>query len=111
GTAMPWESMNTALAEADILITATGSSVPIISRAMIEQTMRARRQRPLFIIHIAVPRDVESNAGDLEQVFLYNIDDLQAVVQENLSKRGTEASQAETIVSQEVSRFIAWLSS
>ncbi len=111
GTAMPWESMNTALAEADILITATGSSVPIISRAMIEQTMRARRQRPLFIIDIAVPRDVESNAGDLEQVFLYNIDDLQAVVQENLSKRGTEASQAETIVAQEVSKFLNWLNS
>ncbi|MEO8165688.1 MAG: glutamyl-tRNA reductase, partial [Betaproteobacteria bacterium] len=59
----------------------------------------------------AVPRDVESDAGDIEQVFLYNIDDLQAVVQENLSKRGTEASQAETIVLQEVGKFIIWLNS
>jgi glutamyl-tRNA reductase len=111
GTAIPWESLTTVLAEADILITATGSTVPIISRTMIEQVMKVRRQRPLFIIDIAVPRDVESAAGDLEQVFLYNIDDLQAVVQENISRRGTEASEAETIVAQEVNRFIAWLNS
>ena len=89
----PWESLNTGLVEADILITATGASVPIISRALISQTMKARRQRPLFVIDIAVPRDVEASAGDLEQVFLYNIDDLQAVVQENISKRGTAASR------------------
>lgn len=111
GTAMPWESLSSALSEADILITATGSSVPLIARSMIEQTMKARRQRPLFIIDIAVPRDVEADAGDLEQVFLYNIDDLQAVVQENLSKRSTEAAEAETIVSQEVDRFLGWLNS
>lgn len=111
GTAVHWESLNTALGEADILITATGSTVPIISRGMIEQTMKARRQRPLFIIDIAVPRDVDAAAGDLEQVFLYNIDDLQAVVQENLTKRSTEASEAETIVGQEVNKFIGWLNS
>ena len=111
GTAMPWESLNTAMAEADILITATGASAPILSRAMVEQTMKARRQRPLFIIDIAVPRDVDASAGDLEQVFLYNIDDLQAVVQENLTKRGTEASDAETIVAEEVGRFAGWLNS
>ena len=111
GTAMPWESLNIALAEADILITATGASTPIISRALIAQTMKARRQRPLFIIDIAVPRDVEAGAGELEEVFLYNIDDLQAVVQENISKRGTEASEAEKIVSQEVGKFLGWLNS
>jgi glutamyl-tRNA reductase len=111
GSAMAWESLSTALAEADILITATGSTTPIISRAMIAQTMKARRQRPLFIIDIAVPRDVEASAGDLEEVFLYNIDDLQTVVQENLSRRAAEASQAEGIVSEEVNRFTAWLNS
>ena len=111
GTAMPWESLPTALAEADILITATGSTVPIISRTLVAQTMKARRKRPLFIIDIAVPRDVEAGAGDLEEVFLYNIDDLQAVVQENLSRRATEASQAEGIVSEEVTRFTAWFNS
>jgi glutamyl-tRNA reductase len=111
GSAMPWEALSTALAEADILITATGSSAPIVSRALVAQTMKARRQRPLFIIDIAVPRDVEAGAADLEEVFLYNIDDLQTVVQENISRRATEALRAERIVSEEVSRFTAWLNS
>ena len=111
GSAMPWDALNTTLVEADILITATGASTPIISRAVVSQTMKARRQRPLFIIDIAVPRDVEASAGDLEQVFLYNIDDLQTVVQENISRRGTVASDAEKIIAQEVNRFVAWLNS
>jgi len=111
GTAILWDSMTSGLVEADILITATGASAPIISGALISQTMKARRQRPLFIIDIAVPRDVEADAGDLEQVFLYNIDDLQAVVQENISKRGTEAFDAEKIIAQEVGKFIGWLNS
>ena len=111
GTAMPWDALQTTLIEADILITATGAATPIISRALIAQTMKARRQKPLFIIDIAVPRDVEGIAGDLEQVFLYNIDDLQAVVQENISRRGSEASDAETIIAQEVGKFAAWLNS
>ena len=111
GTAMPWDSLHSALSEADILITATGASTPIISRPLVAQTMKARRQRPLFIIDIAVPRDVEAAAGELEEVFLYNIDDLQAVVQENLSKRGNETTEAEKIVSQEANRFLGWLNS
>jgi glutamyl-tRNA reductase len=111
GTAIPWESMSSAVAEADILITATGASAPIISRPQIAQIMKARRQRPLFIIDIAVPRDVEADAGELEQVFLYNIDDLQAVVHENMARRGSEASEAEKIVGQEVARFTSWLNS
>jgi glutamyl-tRNA reductase len=111
GIATPWESLSTALADADIMITATGASTPIISRGQVAQTMKARRRRPLFIIDIAVPRDVDAEAGELEEVFLYNIDDLQAVVQENISKRGSEASDAEKIVVQEAGRFIAWLNS
>ena len=109
GFPVAWEQLPAALAESDILITATGASAPIVSRTLIAQAMKARKQRPLFIIDIAVPRDVESNAGDLEQVFLYNIDDLQAVVQENISRRATEASRAEGIVSEEVGRFSGWL--
>jgi glutamyl-tRNA reductase len=111
GSAIPWDSLNAGLVDADILITATGASTPIISHRLVIQTMKARRQRPLFVIDIAVPRDVEADAGDLEQVFLYNIDDLQAVVQENISKRGTEASDAERIVAQEVGKFVGWLNS
>jgi glutamyl-tRNA reductase len=71
--------------------------------------MRTRRNRPLFVIDIAVPRDVESAVGDLDQVFLYHMDDLRAIVSENLSRRGSELASAEAIVDQEVQRFATWL--
>jgi glutamyl-tRNA reductase len=73
--------------------------------------MRQRPHRPLFIIDIAVPRDVEPSAGDLEQVFLYDIDDLQQIVKDNLARRGAELSRAEAIVDEETSRFAHWLRS
>ena len=73
--------------------------------------MRQRRSRPLFIIDIALPRDVEAAAGEIEQVFLYNIDDLQATVRENLARRSNEVARAEAIVTEEVEKFGAWLRS
>ncbi len=73
--------------------------------------MRPRRNRPLFVIDIALPRDVEPAAGEIEQVFLYNIDDLQATVQENLAKRTGEAARAEAIVADEVTKFAGWFHS
>ena len=73
--------------------------------------MRPRRNRPLFIIDIAVPRDVEPAAGEIEQVFLYNIDDLQATVRENLARRASEVARAEAIVGEEVEKFGGWLRS
>jgi glutamyl-tRNA reductase len=111
GDAVPWTMMTAALQTADIVITATGSELPILSRAHLEATMRARRRQPLFLIDIAVPRDVEASAGEIDQVFLYNIDDLQSIVQENLSKRAAEVSRAEAIVAQEVERFAGWMRS
>ena len=71
--------------------------------------MRRRRNRPLFIIDIAMPRDVDPAAGEIEQVFLYNIDDLQATVRENLARRASEVARAEAIVGEEVEKFGAWL--
>ena len=73
--------------------------------------MRPRRNRPLFIIDIALPRDVEPAAGEIEQVFLYNIDDLQATVRENLARRASEVDRAEAIVAEEVDKFDIWLRS
>ena len=70
--------------------------------------MPASRTRPLFLIDIAVPRDVDPRAGEIEQVFLYNIDDLQAIVRENLEKRGAEVGRAEQIVEEEVEKFTTW---
>src|SRR5213075_3358454 len=82
---------------------------PILTKAHIESVMRPRRGGPLFIIDIAVPRDVEPAAGEIEQVFLYNIDDLQASVRENLARRASEIERAEAIVVEETEKFAAWL--
>jgi glutamyl-tRNA reductase len=98
-SAASWEEIDAALAESDIVITATGAGAPILTKARLETIMRPRPSRPLFIIDIAVPRDVEAAAGEIEQVFLYNVDDLQA----------TEVERAEAIVNDEVARFAAWL--
>ena len=108
-SAAPWDDLIGQLGVADIVISATGAAAPILTRAQIEAVMRPRRNRPLFIIDIAMPRDVEAAAGEIEQVFLYNIDDLQATVQENLARRASEVHHAETIVTEEVDKFIAWL--
>jgi len=108
GTAAPWSELMNVLAPADIVITATGSQVPILGRTQIESVMGRARRDPLFIIDIAIPRDVDPAAGDIEQVFLYNVDDLQAIVQENLSRRAAEIDRAEAIVSEEVGKFLAW---
>ena len=111
GRAVPWGAIAQALASADIVVTATGSREPVLTRAGIEEVMRARRSRPLFVIDIAVPRDVDPAAGSLDQVFLYNIDDLQSIVKENLARRTSEVQRAELIVREEVDRFRAWMQS
>jgi len=111
GTAVRWTSVDEALATSDIVVTATGATEAVLTRGRVEEAMRRRRDRPLFIIDIAVPRDVEAEVGSLDQVFLYNIDDLQAIVKENLSRRASEVQRADGIVREEVARFAAWMQS
>jgi glutamyl-tRNA reductase len=111
GRAVAWQALDEALADADIVITATGAAEPVLTRARMEDVMRPRRSRPVFVIDIAVPRDVEPGVGDLDQVFLYNIDDLQTIVKENLARRGEELVRAESIVEEEVARFTSWMQS
>jgi glutamyl-tRNA reductase len=110
-SAAPWEELDAVLAASDIVITATGAASPILTKAHVEAVMRPRRNRPLFIIDIAMPRDVEAAAGEIEQVFLYNIDDLQATIRENLARRASEVARAETIVNDEVEKFGGWFRS
>jgi glutamyl-tRNA reductase len=105
----PWEELDAVLGASDIVITATGAAAPILTKAHIDSVMRPRRNRPLFIIDIAMPRDVDVAAGEIEQVFLYNIDDLQATVRENLARRASEVARAEAIVNDEVEKFGGWL--
>jgi glutamyl-tRNA reductase len=111
GRAVGWTELDAALISADIVITATGAADPALPRTRVADAMRHRRNRPLFIIDIAVPRDVEAAVGRLDQVFLYNIDDLQTIVQANLARRSGELARADAIVDEEVSRFAAWMQS
>jgi glutamyl-tRNA reductase len=108
GQAIPWAQLPAALGRADIVISATGAQRPIITRAQIEAVTGRKRADPLFIVDLAVPRDVEASVGDIEQVFLYNVDDLQGIVQENLQRRHAEIERAEVIVAEEAARFTAW---
>ena len=108
GHTVPWDEMRQAMARADIVVTATGSQRPIIFREDVEAVRGRRRTEPLFIIDVAVPRDVHPAVTEIEQVFLYNVDDLQGVVEENLARRGAEIARAEAIVAEELTRFTAW---
>ena len=111
GEAVPWERIADALTSYDIVVTATGSAAPIVTRADVAIAMKPRRDRPLFVIDLGVPRDVDPAAGEIEQVFLYNIDDLRAIVQENLARRQSQVDLAELLIDAEVDKFMAWLRS
>jgi len=102
----PWEDLPGALLVADIVIASTGARTPVLSRDLLGRVQRARRRRPLFLIDIAVPRDVEPAAAELEGVYLYDIDDLQKIAAEHRQERQGEAAEAEAIVEQELGRFI-----
>ncbi|MXY23610.1 MAG: glutamyl-tRNA reductase [Acidobacteria bacterium] len=111
GVAVPWESITDELAATDIVVTATGSSKWMLTREHVADAMWPRRDRPLFIIDIGLPRDVEPAASELEQVFLYNIDDLQAIVRENLARRQSQVDRGEQMVREEADAYMRWLRS
>jgi glutamyl-tRNA reductase len=108
GQAAPFERLSEHLASADIVISSTGAPHAIITRKQFEQVAKQRRYRPVFLIDIALPRDVESQVGDLENVYLYNIDDLQQVVAATQTQRSEAVAAAQQIVEQQVSEFAAW---
>jgi glutamyl-tRNA reductase len=108
GMPAAFEQLTEHLTKADIVITSTGSPHAIITRQAFEPLLKQRRYRPIFIIDLAVPRDVEANVGDLENVYLYNIDDLQHVVSTTQSQRTDAVESARAIVTQQVEEFVAW---
>lgn len=109
GTVVGLDGLPEQLLEADIALCSTSSPHPIVGRDELQVVMRERRGRPLVLIDIAVPRDVEASCAELEGVSLYDIDDLQAVVARNLSTREGELPRAEEIVEEEIHRFARWL--
>jgi len=93
------------LREADIVVASTASPNAIITRAMAAQALRARKRRPIFMVDIAVPRDIEPDVAELEDVYLFTVDDLQSVVNENMENRRQAARQADLLIATEVDRF------
>jgi glutamyl-tRNA reductase len=109
GTPVEYSRFVTMLPEVDILITSSGAPHYILHKDEMHRVIAARRNKPMFLIDIAVPRNIEPAVNDLDNVFLYDIDDLQEVVNANLRERMKEAEHAEQIVAQEVDRMMARL--
>ncbi len=97
------------LAEADIIISSTASPLPIIGKGMVERALKKRRNQPMLLVDIAVPRDVEPEVSKLPNAYLYSVDDLQAIIESNMAQRQAAAVQAESIVEQESGEFMSWL--
>jgi glutamyl-tRNA reductase len=96
------------IAEFDIVITGTASTLPILGKGLIERAIKARKRRPMFIVDFAVPRDVETDVASLPDVFLYTIDELGRIVQEGADSRREATVEAEAIVVRQVEAFRAW---
>jgi len=111
GEPIPFQEMLQELKKTDIVISATDSSEYLIRHEQIAKVMKDRKQKPIFFIDIADPRDIEPEVGDIENVYLYNIDDLQHVANENVKDREKEATKAEVIVQGEVAKFVQWYQS
>jgi glutamyl-tRNA reductase len=107
-SAVPFDALHEYLVAADIVISSTAAQQPIITRARFESLLRERRYRPAFLIDIALPRDIEASVGKLENVYLYNLDDLQHVVSTTRATRAGVVEGAQAIVDAEVERFLSW---
>nr|CAA6828967.1 MAG: Glutamyl-tRNA reductase (EC [uncultured Thiotrichaceae bacterium] len=109
GTGIGLPNIAEYLPKADIVISSTAAPLPIIGKGMVERALKIRRHSPMFMVDIAVPRDIESEVGSLDDVYLYTVDDLQSVIEENLESRRSAAEQAESMIDTEVETFIQWL--
>ncbi len=99
------------LAEADIVISSTASTLPILDKTIVESAIKIRKHHPVFMVDLAVPRDIAVDVADMDDVYLYNVDDLKNIVQENLKSRQNAARQAEKIIDAQTREYMEWLSS
>ena len=97
------------LADFDIVVTSTASQLPIVGLGLVERAIRARKHRPMFMVDLAVPRDIEPEVAKLDDVFLYTVDDLAEVVEEGIGNRQQAANEAEIIINARVGNFMHWL--
>lgn len=108
GYAIALEDLPLHLAEADIVISSTASREPILSKGMVADALEARRRRPMFLVDIAVPRDIAPEVAELDDAYLYTIDDLKQVIDENLRSRQAAAREAETLIELQVQHTMGW---
>lgn len=98
-----------ALTDADVVISSTASTLPIVGKGMVEQALKKRRHKPMFLVDLAVPRDIEAQVAELEDAYLYTVDDLQNIVSQNMQSRQQAAAQAENMIAAGVAEFSQWL--
>jgi glutamyl-tRNA reductase len=108
GSAIRYDEFAETLSRSDIVISSTAAPQHVVKREMVQPMLRRRRGRPLFLIDIAMPRDIEPSVADLDNVFLYDIDDLQNVVEDMARDRASEVPRAEAVVEEETRKFVAW---
>ncbi|KAA2284157.1 glutamyl-tRNA reductase [Arenimonas fontis] len=108
GYALPLTELPRHLPEADIVFSATAAREPVIGRDMAEAALKARRHRPMFMLDLAVPRDIAADVAELQDVYLYTVDDLEQVIEESRASRREAAAQAEAIIDLQVGHFMAW---
>ena len=101
--------MPQALVDADVVISSTASTLPIVGKGMVEQALKKRRHKPMFLVDLAVPRDIEAQVSELEDAYLYTVDDLQNIVSQNMQSRQQAATQAEQMIAAGVAEFSQWL--
>jgi len=111
GRAVHYDAARAEMVQTDIIISSTGAPHQILSKADLQEIILQRRNRPIFVIDIAVPRDIDPTANEIDNVYLYDLDDLQGVVQANLRERQREADRAEVLIDREVAQFTHWLES
>jgi glutamyl-tRNA reductase len=97
------------LVQADIVISSTASTLPIVGKGMVEQALKQRKHKPMFLVDLAVPRDIESQVSELGDAYLYTVDDLQSIVAQNLSSRQQAAEQAKQMISVGAAEYAQWL--
>lgn len=93
---------------ADIIISSTASQLPILGKGMVESALKQRRHKPMFLVDLAVPRDIEGEVTELDDAYLYTVDDLQQIVEQNLASRQSAAQEAEKLIAQQVQNFMHW---
>ncbi|MHB1174884.1 MAG: glutamyl-tRNA reductase [Sulfuriferula sp.] len=109
GSAIALADLPEHLANYDIVVTCTASPLPILGKGMVERALKARRHRPIFMVDLAVPRDIETEVAELADVFLYTVDDLGEVVKQGMDNRQAHVGQAEAIIEARVETFVHWM--